>query len=42
MSGIQGAIVAIVTPFLDGKVDEEGLRDLIDFQITNGTHGIVP
>ncbi|HHO48543.1 MAG TPA: 4-hydroxy-tetrahydrodipicolinate synthase [Desulfobacteraceae bacterium] len=42
MSGIQGAIVAIVTPFLDGKVDEEGLRDLIEFQVTNGTHGIVP
>ncbi len=39
---IGGAITAIVTPFKGGKVDEAGLRDLIEFQITNGTHGIVP
>lgn len=38
----KGAIVAIVTPFKKGKVDEEGLRQLIEFQIGNGTHGIVP
>ncbi|MBN1473618.1 MAG: 4-hydroxy-tetrahydrodipicolinate synthase [Syntrophaceae bacterium] len=38
----KGAIVAIVTPFKDGKVDEEALRQLIDFQIANGTDGIVP
>ena len=37
-----GAIVAIVTPFKDGGVDEIGFRDLIDFQIANGTRGIVP
>lgn len=42
MSKIQGAIVAIVTPFSNGKVDEKGLKDLIEFQIENGTHGIVP
>ena len=42
MSSIQGAIVAIVTPFLDGRIDEQGLRDLIEFQIANGTRGIVP
>ena len=35
-------LVAIVTPFKGGKVDEAGLRDLIEFQIANGTHGIVP
>ncbi len=39
---IKGAIVAIVTPFKTGKVDEEGLRSLIEFQIQNGTDGIVP
>ena len=39
---IQGAIVAIVTPFKNGQVDEEKYRELIEFQITNGTHGIVP
>jgi 4-hydroxy-tetrahydrodipicolinate synthase len=38
----KGAIVAIVTPFKNGEVDEEALRELIEFQITNGTDGIVP
>jgi len=42
MSNIQGAIVAVVTPFIDGKVDEQGLKDLVEFHIENGTHGIVP
>jgi len=39
---ISGSIVAIVTPFKDGQVDEKGLRDLVEFQISNGTNGIVP
>jgi 4-hydroxy-tetrahydrodipicolinate synthase len=38
----RGAIVAIVTPFKKGKVDEETLRSLVEFQIENGTDGIVP
>jgi 4-hydroxy-tetrahydrodipicolinate synthase len=38
----KGAIVAIVTPFKKGKVDEASLRKLIEFQIKNGTDGIVP
>jgi 4-hydroxy-tetrahydrodipicolinate synthase len=38
----RGAMVAIVTPFKDGRVDEAALRNLIEFQIANGTHGIVP
>ncbi len=38
----QGALVAIVTPFRNGQVDEESLRRLIEFQIENGTNGIVP
>ncbi|OPX19903.1 MAG: 4-hydroxy-tetrahydrodipicolinate synthase [Desulfobacca sp. 4484_104] len=38
----QGAIVAIVTPFQNGQLDEEAYRQLIEFQIANGTHGIVP
>lgn len=42
MTKFRGAFVAIVTPFQDGKVDEQGLRDLIEFQIANGTHGILP
>jgi 4-hydroxy-tetrahydrodipicolinate synthase len=39
---IQGAIVAIVTPFKNGQFDEEAYRELIEFQIQGGTHGIVP
>jgi len=38
----KGAITAIVTPFKNGRIDEAGLRELIEFQIANGTHGIVP
>lgn len=38
----KGSIVAIVTPFRNSKVDEKKLRDLIEFQIKNGTSGIVP
>jgi 4-hydroxy-tetrahydrodipicolinate synthase len=38
----RGSIVAIVTPFKDGKIDEKIFRDLIEFQIKNGSSGIVP
>ena len=38
----KGSIVAIVTPFKDGKVDEDAYRRLIEFQIENGTSAIVP
>ncbi|MHB9099366.1 MAG: 4-hydroxy-tetrahydrodipicolinate synthase [Syntrophales bacterium] len=37
-----GAIVAIITPFRNGKVDENALRKLIDKQIAAGTDGIAP
>jgi 4-hydroxy-tetrahydrodipicolinate synthase len=39
---IYGSLVAIVTPFRNGKIDEDALKELIEFQIENGTHGIVP
>lgn len=39
---IHGSLVAIVTPFNNGKIDEDALKGLIEFQIENGTHGIVP
>ena len=38
----EGSIVAIVTPFRNGQVDEESYRKLIEFQIENGTSAIVP
>jgi 4-hydroxy-tetrahydrodipicolinate synthase len=37
-----GSLVAIVTPFRQGKLDERAFGDLIEWQITNGTNGIVP
>jgi len=37
-----GSNVAIVTPLKNDKVDEIHLRNLVDFQIENGTNGIVP
>ncbi|MFT5699777.1 MAG: 4-hydroxy-tetrahydrodipicolinate synthase [Desulforhopalus sp.] len=42
MKKFHGAMVALVTPFIDGQLDEQGLIDLVEFQIANGTHGIVP
>ena len=38
----KGSIVAIVTPFRNGEVDEDAYRELIEFQIENGTSAIVP
>ena len=38
----KGSIVAIVTPFKKGKVDEKALGDLIEWHISQGTNGIVP
>ena len=38
----KGSFVAIVTPFKNGKIDEEAFRKLIENQIANGTQGIVP
>ncbi len=38
----KGSMVAIVTPFRNGKVDEKAFGDLIEFQIKNGTDVIVP
>ena len=33
---------ALLTPFKDNKVDYSCYKELIDFQINNGTHGLVP
>lgn len=37
-----GSMVALVTPFNNGKVDWRSLEGLVEFHIQNGTHGIVP
>jgi 4-hydroxy-tetrahydrodipicolinate synthase len=39
---LEGSMVALVTPFKDGEVDYEALGRLVDWQIENGTQGIVP
>lgn len=38
----KGSIVAIVTPFKNGKFDEKAFCDLIEWQISEGTNAIVP
>jgi 4-hydroxy-tetrahydrodipicolinate synthase len=38
----RGSITALITPFRDGKVDEAAFRRLVDWQIAEGTHGLVP
>lgn len=37
-----GSIVALVTPFKDGEVDEDALRAMVEWHVTSGTHGLVP
>ena len=39
---LKGSIVAIVTPFKDGRVDTAAFERLIEFQLAEGTSGIVP
>lgn len=39
---LTGSMVALVTPFRKGRVDEKALRGLIEFQIQGGTSAIVP
>ncbi|MFA5060209.1 MAG: 4-hydroxy-tetrahydrodipicolinate synthase [Candidatus Omnitrophota bacterium] len=39
---IKGSIVALATPFSNGRVDEKKIKELVEFQLKNGTNGIVP
>ena len=38
----KGSIVALITPFRDGQVDEDALRKLVNWHVEQGTDGIVP
>jgi 4-hydroxy-tetrahydrodipicolinate synthase len=38
----RGSITALITPFKNGKVDEKGFQEFVDWQIDEGTHGLVP
>ncbi len=42
MARFKGSITALVTPFRNGAVDEGAFRELVDWQIESGTHGLVP
>jgi 4-hydroxy-tetrahydrodipicolinate synthase len=37
-----GSMVAIITPFRDGRIDAQALERLIEFQVQNGTSAVVP
>jgi 4-hydroxy-tetrahydrodipicolinate synthase len=39
---LQGSLVALVTPFNSGRVDEQALQQLISWHVEQGTQGIVP
>lgn len=38
----RGSFTALITPFKGGKVDEAAFKRLVDWQIAEGTHGLVP
>lgn len=38
----RGSFTALVTPFKNGGLDEKAFRDLVEWQISEGTNGLVP
>lgn len=38
----KGSLVALITPFRKGKVDEKAFQDLVEWHVREGTHGLVP
>ena len=38
----KGSITALITPFKDGKLDAPAFKKLVEWQIDQGTHGLVP
>ena len=41
-SPFRGSFTALVSPFRNGALDEKAFRGLVDWQIAEGTHGLVP
>ena len=39
---LKGSITALITPFKNGALDEAGLARFVEWQIAEGTHGLVP
>jgi 4-hydroxy-tetrahydrodipicolinate synthase len=42
MPPFRGSITALITPFKDGKVDAKAFQKLVEWQIDQGIHGLVP
>ena len=42
MPRFHGSLTALITPFDGGKVNEKALQELVEWQIAQGTHGLVP
>ncbi len=42
MPPFRGSITALITPFKDGRLDEKAFQNLVEWQIGQGTHGLVP
>ena len=42
MPPFQGSITALITPFKNGEVDAKAFQRLVEWQIDQGTHGLVP
>ena len=38
----KGAFTALVTPFANGRIDEDAYRNLIEWQVESGINGVVP
>src|SRR5678816_2438860 len=41
-TSFRGSFTALVTPFKDGSLDEKAFRDIVEWQISEGTNGLVP
>src|SRR5215470_12221989 len=41
-TSFRGSFTALVTPFKNGGLDEKAFRDLVEWQIAEGTNGLVP
>ena len=41
-TSFRGSFTALVTPFKNGSLDEKAFRDIVEWQISEGTNGLVP
>jgi 4-hydroxy-tetrahydrodipicolinate synthase len=39
---VKGSCVALITPFENGSIDEQAFQSIVEWQIEQGTHGLVP